>query len=81
MTGSAPRGKVRRAWHTLVDAVRDDHTMLTHYDAKYAANRRRPSSIASDLSTRIGFQMLAAYRVMRFCVEAQIPLAPKVCTL
>jgi serine O-acetyltransferase len=76
--GSAPLGKVRGAWRGLVDAVRDDHAMLQHYDAKYAADRRGPSSIASDLSTRIGFQMLAAYRMMRFCVEAQIPLAPRV---
>jgi serine O-acetyltransferase len=79
VTGPATFGKVRGAWRGLVDAVRDDHAMLHHYDAKYAADRRAGTpSIASDLSTRIGFQMLAAYRVMRFCVEAEIPLAPKV---
>ena len=50
---------------------------LKHYDAKYAAERRDSrTALASDLCTRIGFQMLAAYRVMRFCVEAEVPLAP-----
>jgi serine O-acetyltransferase len=78
VTRSASPGKVRDAWRSMVEAVRDDHAMLHHYDTKYAADRRGPSSIPSDLSTRVGFQMLAAYRVMRFCVEAQIPLAPKV---
>jgi serine O-acetyltransferase len=72
-------GKWRRAWQGLVQAVRDDHAMLHHYDAKYGPNGRddRPS-LARDLVTRIGFQMLADCRVMRFCVDAEIPLAPRV---
>jgi serine O-acetyltransferase len=69
---------MRKAWSDMVDAVRDDHAMLRHYDAKYSAERAGGAPIVSDLCTRIGFQMLAAYRVMRFCVEAEIPLAPKV---
>jgi serine O-acetyltransferase len=70
---------MRKAWGEMVGAVRDDHAMLHHYDEKYSADRRgRQSHIASDLCTRVGFQMLAAYRLMRFCVEAEIPLAPKV---
>ncbi len=63
----------------MVAAVRDDHAVLRHYDAKYAADLRDGgSTIARDLVTRIGFQMLAACRVMRFCVDADIPLAPRV---
>jgi serine acetyltransferase len=69
---------MRKAWSDMVDAVRDDHAMLRHYDGKYSAERGGGAPIVSDLCTRIGFQMLAAYRVMRFCVEAEIPLAPKV---
>jgi serine O-acetyltransferase len=71
--------KVRGAWRGMVGAIQDDHAMLHHYDAKYASERRDGgSSIALDLCTRVGFQMLAAYRMMRFCVQAEIPLAPKV---
>jgi serine acetyltransferase len=70
--------RMRKAWSDMVGAVRDDHAMLQHYDAKYSAERARGAPIVSDLCTRIGFQMMAAYRVMRFFVQADIPLAPKV---
>lgn len=74
-----PGKRLRRAWGEMVDAVREDHAMLRHYDGKYSSERRDGRSvIAGDLCTRIGFQMLAAYRLMRFCVQAEIPLAPKV---
>jgi serine O-acetyltransferase len=53
--------------------------MLRHYDLKHSAGQRGDAApLVSDLCTRIGFQMLAAYRLMRFCVQAEIPLAPKV---
>ena len=63
----------------MVEAVREDHAMLCHYDAKYAGGRRgTPAPIARDLVTRVGFQMLAACRVMRFLRDAEVPLAPRV---
>jgi serine acetyltransferase len=62
-----------------MSAVRADHEVLRHYDEKYASDVRGDgSSLPHDLVTRIGFQMLAACRVMRFCADARIPLAPKV---
>jgi serine acetyltransferase len=71
--------KVRHAFRAMVGAVREDHAVLHHYDSKYAADVRDGSaSVARDLVTRIGFQMLAACRLMRFCVDAEIPLAPRV---
>ncbi len=71
--------KVRAACRAMVAAVREDHAMMRHYDEKYARGRpERDSSVARDLVSRIGFQMLVTYRVMRFCVEAEIPLAPRV---
>jgi len=52
--------------------------MLRHYDAKYAGDLRGGgSALPRDLVTRIGFQMLAACRVMRFWVDAGVPLAPR----
>jgi serine O-acetyltransferase len=63
----------------MVDAVRDDHTTMHRYDAKYAADRGDgDASLARDFVTRIGFQMLVACRFMRFCHEGGIPLAPRV---
>jgi serine O-acetyltransferase len=63
----------------MVAAVREDHAMMHHYDSKYSADRGDGgATLARDLVTRVGFQMLAACRVMQFCVEARIPLAPKV---
>jgi serine O-acetyltransferase len=71
-------GKVRLAWKHMVAAVREDHAMMRGYDDRYAAGKRSSPGIGADLVTRIGFQMLAAYRGMRFCVEAEIPLVPRV---
>jgi serine O-acetyltransferase len=64
----------------MVAAIREDRAMLHHYDAKYADGRRGSgdTSFARDAVTRIGFQMLVAYRAMRFLVDARVPLAPMV---
>ncbi len=52
---------------------------MRFYDEKYAADgRERESSLAKDLVSRIGFQMLVSYRAMRMCVDAEIPLLPRV---
>jgi serine O-acetyltransferase len=69
---------IARAFRTMVGAVREDHRMLRHYDAKYAPEREDISGLPRDLVTRVGFQILVAYRGMRFCSEARIPLAPQV---
>jgi serine O-acetyltransferase len=74
-----PRRTLLGALKAMTDAIAEDHAMLRHYDSKYSAGPRDPSApLARDLITRIGFQMLAACRVMRFCVDAGIPLAPRV---
>jgi serine O-acetyltransferase len=63
----------------MVTAVREDHAMMHRYDDKYATERNDAgAALARDLVTRVGFQMLAACRFMRFCARAEIPLAPKV---
>ncbi|HXN33465.1 MAG TPA: hypothetical protein VN894_16465 [Polyangiaceae bacterium] len=70
--------KVRQAWREMAQAVRADHAMLHHYDSKYAAGQRDPHlTLGRDLVTRVGFQMLAACRVMHFCTGAGVPLAPR----
>jgi serine O-acetyltransferase len=64
----------------MVAAIREDRAMLHHYDAKYSDGRRGSgdTSFARDAVTRVGFQMLVAYRAMRFLVEAGFPVAPMV---
>jgi serine O-acetyltransferase len=70
--------RVRQAWREMTTAVRADQAMLHHYDSKYAAGQRDPHvTLGHDLVTRVGFQMLAACRVMRFCERAGVPLAPR----
>jgi serine O-acetyltransferase len=72
-------GKLRHAWREMTTAVREDHAMLQHYDAKYSAGMRQaPPGLAHDLFTRIGFQLLAACRIMHFCANAGVPVAPRV---
>ncbi len=79
MSPQGGAGGLRQAWVRMVDAVRADHATLHRYDAKYAADRGDgDASLARDFVTRIGFQMLVACRVMRFCHDASIPLAPRV---
>jgi serine O-acetyltransferase len=67
-----------RALETMTAAVRADHAMLQHYDGKYGGPGEEKGSLARDLVVRVGFQMLAACRAMRFCRDAGIPLAPQV---
>ena len=77
--------KLGRALRDMASAVREDHAMLRHYDGKYGDADRRAGSTPAfatlrftrDLVTRVGFQMLAACRAMRFCADAGIPLAPQ----
>ncbi len=71
--------RIREAWQAMRGAVREDHAMLRHYDAKYGGGE--PSSeagMARDLVTRAGFQVMVAYRAMRFCVDAGLPNAARV---
>jgi serine O-acetyltransferase len=71
--------KLGAAYRDMVAAVREDHAMMRHYDEKYAADARgMDAGIGRDLVSRIGFQVLVSYRAMRCCVEAEIPLVPRI---
>jgi serine acetyltransferase/GT2 family glycosyltransferase len=74
-----PKG-LGSAWKRMVRGIRADHAKMQHYQGRYADREReeKPQSIAKDLVQRVGFQMMAGYRLMRFCVEGGIPVAPKV---
>lgn len=66
----------RRAFRAFVDAVKEDHRVLHHYAGKYddrvgvtreeGASNGGGGSLAGDAVKKIGFQLMIAYRVMRF---------------
>jgi serine acetyltransferase/GT2 family glycosyltransferase len=76
------------AWRTLTESIREDHRMLRFYAEKYDARERdgdEPAfgaaaepgsslSLASDAVKKIGFQLMIAYRVMRFFRQAGLGL-------
>lgn len=72
-------GRIATALVRSVSALRTDHEHMRASQEKYSG--ASPSSLAAlpaDLVTKIGFQMMAAYRAMRFLDEAGVPLAPMV---
>lgn len=46
--------------------------------AKYSEGTSSVRDLPLDLVTKIGFQMISAYRTMRFLEETGVPLAPKI---
>ncbi len=68
--------KLGSAFSRFVAAVREDHAMMQHYHDRYQSTDHA-GSLTKDLVQRVGFQMMAAYRTMRFFHEAGVPVAPK----
>jgi serine acetyltransferase/glycosyltransferase involved in cell wall biosynthesis len=62
----------------MIAAIRADHACAAHYQRKYRGDAARTSSLASDLVTKVGFQMLAWYRLMRFFDACRVPLVPMI---
>lgn len=71
------------AWKTLTEGIREDHRMIRFYAEKYDAREQDGAgagegpggfSIASDAVKKIGFQLMIAYRVMRFFRQAGLGL-------
>jgi serine O-acetyltransferase len=68
--------RLMTAWSALVAAVREDHaTMQDYHDRNRSTDHA--ASLAKDLLERVGFQIIAGYRVMRFFHEAELPLGAK----
>jgi serine acetyltransferase/glycosyltransferase involved in cell wall biosynthesis len=77
----------RNAWRELTEGVREDHRMVRFYAEKYddrverattplPSNEEMPSmaALAGDAVKKIGFQLMIAYRVMRFFRRAGLEL-------
>ncbi len=67
---------VRAELRALRAAIRADHDMSLHYRRKYHGEAGR-SRLIVDLVRKVGFQMLVAYRIMRFFEACRIPLLPQ----
>ena len=65
------------ALRNLIEGVRADHATLWRYRTKYRSEGAGDPDMLRDTVQKIGFQMMAAYRFMRFCKEARVPLAPQ----
>jgi len=72
----------RTAFRALVHGIAEDHRILRFYGEKYDDRvdggppaKTSPLSLASDAVKKIGFQLMIAYRVMRFFRDAGLTLA------
>jgi serine acetyltransferase/glycosyltransferase involved in cell wall biosynthesis len=72
------------AWRTLTEGIREDHRMIRFYAEKYDGREQEGETatatatgtlgIAGDAVKKIGFQLMIAYRVMRFFRQAGLGL-------
>jgi serine acetyltransferase/GT2 family glycosyltransferase len=66
----------------LMKAIAEDHAVLRHYEAKYHQQESSKGELPGDLVRKIGFQIMAAYRLMRaFRQSDRLPLAKAVSRL
>jgi serine acetyltransferase/GT2 family glycosyltransferase len=76
-TKRAPRG-VWHHWKEFLQAVRADHDSTRTNRQKYHADTVPAGRLAVNLISKVGFQMLAMYRLMRFFDDIRVPLVPQV---
>lgn len=89
--GTAPRATPRAAahatpasigvvrhWQRFCADVRADHDATRMNRRKYHAEDVPSGKLPANLVRKVGFQLLAAYRLMRFFDDCGVPLAPQV---
>lgn len=62
----------------MVAAIRADYATMQYYDAKYHAQIGPSGRLTRDAVQKIGFQMLIAYRVMRYFGASGRPMLAKI---
>lgn len=72
------RRSVLDEWRDFRAAVRADHDSVREHRKKYHGEDIAPGRIWLDLVRKVGFQMLAWYRLMRLADACRVPLAPMV---
>jgi serine acetyltransferase/GT2 family glycosyltransferase len=68
MLSKGEGGSDASAWRDFVHAVKEDHRMVRFHAGKYDArdSAHAEPSLGADAVKKIGFQIMVAYRVMRF---------------
>ena len=64
------------AWVRLRSGLREDHAAIRRYVTKYGSAEGNVGSLSGDLVRKVGLQIMAAYRLMRYFHEARWPLFP-----
>ncbi len=70
--------RIRAAAASLASGVRADHTAMQSFHEKYGGKSPDAAALPRDLVEKIGFQMMAAYRVMRFFSDVDAKIASRV---
>jgi len=70
--------KPRSAFGRMTAAIRADHDQMRDSREKYHGDVISRARLPLDLVSRIGFQMMAWYRVMHFLHEVRVPVVPMV---
>jgi serine acetyltransferase/glycosyltransferase involved in cell wall biosynthesis len=65
-------------WGKMLADIREDHVALCRADEKYKSGAPRRHNIVGDAIQRIGFQMIVAYRVMRYFRDARPRFVAKI---
>jgi serine O-acetyltransferase len=73
----ARRGPIA-LFRDMLRAIRADHAAMHRNWGKYRGEVGARGSLIGDLASRIGFQMMFWYRVMRFLDQARVPLMPQI---
>ena len=70
--------RIRAAALALASGVRADHAAMQSFHSKYGGRTADRSALPRDLVEKIGFQLMAAYRVMRFFADVDAKLASRI---
>jgi serine O-acetyltransferase len=62
----------------MLKAIQADHDSLRRHWRKYRGDAGSSRSLVVDLVSRVGFQMMTWYRVMRFLDQVRVPLLPRI---
>jgi serine O-acetyltransferase len=73
-----PISKLRRAASSLAEAVRSDQATLHDYHRRYGGSSEPDALLAKEIVEKVGLQLLAAYRLMRFFSDVDAALAARI---
>jgi serine O-acetyltransferase len=73
-----PISKLRKAASSLAEALRIDQSTLHDFHGRYGGSAEEGAPLAKDIVEKVGLQLLAAYRLMRFFGDVDAALAARV---